>query len=145
MAVGTKYEYMEHTADARFRAYGENLEEAFEHAAEAMFNVMIDTSDIPCKFCLPIEVEAHDLEMLLVEWLSELLYVFEVDCIVLSSFSVSSIKQKDEIYSLKATACGDKIDLNKHEFETEVKAVTYNNLCIEESEGNVMVQVTLDI
>lgn len=130
MSVGVKYEYMEHTADARFRAYGENLEKAFENAAEAMFNVMIDTSGIPCRICVPIEVEADDPEMLLVEWLSELLYVFEVDSIIFSSFSVIRITRPDEIYSLTATACGESIDLNKHEFETEVKAVTYNNLCV---------------
>ena len=38
-----QYEYLEHTADVKFLAYGKTLEEVFENAALAMFNVMIDT------------------------------------------------------------------------------------------------------
>ncbi|MBP2030383.1 SHS2 domain-containing protein [Methanohalophilus levihalophilus] len=144
MSAEKKYDYMEHTADARFRAYGANLEEAFENAAEAMFNVMIDTSDIPCRTSIPIEVEADDLEMLLVEWLSELLYHFEVEFIVFSKFAVIGINHQDGVYSLSATACGEFIDLDKHAFETEVKAVTYNNLLVQEAGDDTMVQVTVD-
>lgn len=144
MFTNEKYEYLEHTADARFRAYGGSIEEAFENAAEAMFNVMIDTSDVPCRTSVPIEVEADDLDMLVVEWLSELLYHFEVDFIVFSKFAVTGISNSDGVYSLSATACGESIDLDKHAFETEVKAVTYNNLSVVQSDGKATVQVTVD-
>ncbi len=144
MSASEKYEYLEHTADARFRAHGETIEEAFENAAEAMFNVMIDTSDVPCRTSIPIEVEANDLDMLVVEWLSDLLYHFEVDFIVFSKFVVIGITNLDGVYSLSATACGESIDLDKHTFETEVKAVTYNNLSVMQSEGKTTVQVTVD-
>ena len=144
MLANEKYEYLEHTADARFRAHGNTLEEAFENAAEAMFNVMIDTSNVRCKTSIQIEAEAEDLDMLVVDWLSELLYRFEVDSIIFSKFSVISITQTNGIYSLTATACGESIDLDKHAFETEVKAVTYNNLSVVQSEGKATVQVTVD-
>lgn len=145
MSAEKKYEYIEHTADARFRAYGANLKEAFTNAAEAMFNVMIDTSEIDCKVCMDIEVESDDLEMLLIDWLSELLYHFEVDYIIFSTFTIYRIEKSDSGYMLSATACGERINLGKHAFETEVKAVTYNNLSVEESDNQVVVQVTVDI
>ena len=43
---GKKYEYLEHTADIKFLAYGETVEEVFENAALAMFNVIIDTEKV---------------------------------------------------------------------------------------------------
>ncbi len=43
---GKEYEYLEHTADIKYLAYGKNLEEVFENAALAMFNVIIDTQQV---------------------------------------------------------------------------------------------------
>jgi SHS2 domain-containing protein len=139
-----KYEYMEHTADARFRAYGDSPAEAFANAAEAMFNVMADTSGIECKKNVAVEVNSDDPEMLLVDWLSELLYHFEVDSVIFGTFTIHKITTSATGCHLSATACGEPTDPGKHSFQTEVKAVTYNHLLFEETDGGVMVQVTVD-
>ena len=45
-----KFVYLEeHTADVAFIAYGKDLNEAFENAAKAMFNVMTDISKVDKK------------------------------------------------------------------------------------------------
>ena len=44
-----KYEFLEHTADAKFRAYGKSHEEAFSNAAQAMISVMADPAKIEPK------------------------------------------------------------------------------------------------
>ncbi|WP_135610942.1 archease [Methanococcoides sp. AM1] len=139
-----KYEYLEHTADAKFKAYGKTMEEAFENAAVAMFNVMINTSKVDCKHTESIKLTAPDIDDLLVDWLSELLFLFEVDFIAFGEFKVESITQVDGEYTISAHASGEEIDLGKHEIDTEVKAVTYNDLKAEEVPEGFMVQVTVD-
>ena len=86
-----QYEYLEHTADVKFLAYGKTLEEVFENAALAMFNVMIDTGKISGGLIKNVYLKSPDLESLIVDWLSEHLYIFEVDEIVFSKFHVDRI------------------------------------------------------
>ncbi len=143
--VPTKgYEYLEHTADAKFRAYGMTMEEAFQNAAVAMFNVMVDTSAISDEVSERIELTSEDLDGLLVDWLSELLYLFEVEQVVFEKFEIDAITEKDGNYSLSAIAYGEPLDLSRHKFDTEVKAVTYNSLKVEETTDGWVVQVVVD-
>jgi SHS2 domain-containing protein len=140
-----QYEYLEHTADVKFLAYGKTLEEVFENSALAMFNVMIDTRKISGELVKDIFLKSPDLESLIVDWLSEHLYLFEVDEIVFSKFHVDRIRKENCEYSITSTASGDKFYPKSHPFETEIKAVTYNQLKVEKIEDGWKVQVVLDI
>ncbi|MGP8321746.1 MAG: archease [Methanosarcinaceae archaeon] len=142
--LNRNYEYLEHTADAKFRAYGTTIEEAFQNAAVAMFNVMIDTSIISDEVTEKIKLTSEDLEGLLVDWLSELLYLFEVEQIVFGKFKIDHITGHDNKYSISATAAGEPLNMTRHKFDTEVKAVTYNELKIEETTKGWSVQVVVD-
>ncbi len=145
MPMPTKgYEYLEHTADAKFRAYGTTLEEAFQNAAVAMFDVMIDTGTISDEVSEKIELTSADLDGLVVDWLSELLYLFEVERVVFGKFKIDGITEMDGNYSLSAIAYGESLDLSRHKFDTEVKAVTYNSLKVEETMDGWVVQVVVD-
>jgi SHS2 domain-containing protein len=140
-----KYEYLYHIADAKFKAYGSTLKEAYENAARAMFNVMIDTSGLGVHESRDIEVESPDIKGLLVDWLSELLYLFEVDEIIFSEFKIISIEKTNDGFSLKGKASGEPIDLSRHNFDTQVKAVTFHDLQVESDKtGRVYVQVVVD-
>ncbi len=140
-----KYEYLYHIADAKFRAYGATLEEAFENAALAMFNVMIDTSKVESKELRKIEITSPDIKMLLADWLSELLYMFEVDDIVFCEFNISRIEKSGEEFSLTGKAWGEPIDLSRHRFDAQVKAVTLHELEVEQDDGGAFwVQVVVD-
>ncbi len=140
---GKKYEFLHHIADAKFRAYGSTLEEAFENAALAMFNIMINTENIKPHIKREVEISSQDTEALLVDWLSELLYLFEVDAIVFGRFKVKIIKE-DEGFLLKACALGESIDTSKHSFDAQVKAVTFHELEIKQDDG-FCVQVVVDV
>lgn len=140
-----QYEYLEHTADAKFRAYGKSLEETFENAALAMFNVIIDTGKISGSTEKNVSVESHDLENLLVDWLSELLYIFEVDEIAFQEFRVQEILEKNGKYFLKAKAIGEKFEGKNLPFETEIKAVTYNQLELCKTSEGWVAQVVVDL
>ncbi|MDR7664547.1 archease [Methanosarcina sp. Z-7115] len=140
-----QYEYLEHTADAKFRAYGSTLEEVFENAALAMFNVMIDTEKVSVKTAKDICLNSPDLESLLVDWLSELLYTFEVDEVVFRKFRVEGIREVNGEYSIKAQAFGERFERGSHPFETDIKAVTYNQLEVSKTEEGWEAQVVVDI
>ncbi len=140
-----QYEYLEHTADVKFLAYGKTLEEVFENSALAMFNVMIDTRKISGELVKDVFLKSPDLESLIVDWLSEHLYLFEIDEIVFSKFHVVRIRKENCEYSITSTASGEKFYPKSHPFETEIKAVTYNQLKVEKIEDGWKVQVVLDI
>lgn len=142
---GKKYEYLEHTADIKFLAYGDTLEEVFENAALAMFNVIIDTEKVSGEMAREVLLTSPDLESLLVDWLSELLYLFEVDEIVFWKFLVEEIRGEKGEYSIKALASGEKYYPESHPFETEIKAVTYNQLKLEKTDKGWKAQVVVDI
>lgn len=137
------FEFFEVTADVGYKAYGETLEEAFENAALAMFEVITDTSKIEPEIERKIEVESEDEYALLYDWLSEFLFMLDVDYLVFSKFEVK-IEKKEESFSLKGTAWGEEFDPEIHESRAEVKAVTYHLMNVKRDNG-VMVQVILDI
>jgi len=138
------YEYLPHPADVRFRAYGATLEEVFEQAAHAMFGVIIHTSTLEPKRSVDIKLESEGLENLLYDYLSELLYLFEVEEIVFGQFRVDSIEKADGSYILHGQASGENLDLERHSFETEVKAVTYHLLKVTKEKGGYSAHVIVD-
>jgi Uncharacterized conserved protein len=140
---GKKFEFFEVTADVGYKAYGKTLEESFENAALAMFEVITDTSKIDPKIERKIEVESEDECALLYDWLSEFLVLLDVDYMVFSKFEVKITKQGDG-FSLKGTAWGEEFNRGIHESRAEVKAVTYHLMDVKHDDG-VMVQVILDI
>lgn len=142
---GKQYEYLDHTADIKFQAYGKTMEEVFENAALAMFNVIIDTEKVSGDTVREICLKSPDLESLLVDWLSELLYLFEVDEIAFREFRVAKIREEKGEYSITAQALGEKYSLESLPFETEIKAVTYNQLEITKTADGWKAQVVVDI
>ncbi|MCK4455587.1 MAG: archease [Thermoplasmata archaeon] len=132
------YELIEHTADVAVKAYGKDLSELFANAALGMFNVMTDTSTVKSVGEYTVEVESADLEGLLVDWLSELLYLFDTQEVFLREFDVTIDDNK-----LTASVRGEKLDRERHPLKSDVKAATYHMLEINEKEGYAV--VLLDI
>ena len=140
---GKKFEFFEVTADVGYKAYGKTLDEAFENAALAMFEVITDTSKIEPKVERKIEVESEDECALLYDWLSEFLVLLDVDFLVFSKFEVK-IEKTEEGFFLNGTAWGEEFNPEIHESRAEVKAVTYHLMDVKQDDG-YMVQVILDI
>ncbi|HJO02271.1 MAG TPA: archease [Candidatus Woesearchaeota archaeon] len=137
-----KYKFLEHTADAKFQAYGNNMGEAFSNAALAMFSVITDTKKIKKKIKKEIKVKGTDLKSLLYNFLEELLFLLDTNSFLLNKIEKISIKKMKGKYSLNATVVGDKAD--NYETSGDIKAVTYNEMEIKEND-KVMVQVVLDL
>jgi len=136
-----EFETIEHTADTGIRAYGATIKEAFENAAKGMFNILAGLSTIEERQEFPVEVEGEDRETLLVEWLNELLYLYDSHNVLLKRFKISDFEETH----LRGTAWGEKIDPHKHDLKLDIKAVTYHMLKVEETGGKWMAQVIFDV
>jgi SHS2 domain-containing protein len=134
-----QYDLINHTADVGVKAYGKTVAQAFEHAAKAMFDIITDSSRVRSVGEYDITLEAPDLEQLLVDWLSKLLFLNGAKNLVFGRFEVTI-----QGTSLKAHVCGEQYDTKKHKMGEEVKAVTYHMLEVHQAEP-IYVQVLFDI
>ncbi len=140
-----KFEFLEHTADILIAAHGQNIGEAFENAALAMFEVMTDTKKVGPAIEGVVEVTAEDEYALLYSWLEALLVKFEVEGMLYSKFKVVSLDDTGEEFKLKAAVWGEKFDAARHTQKTAVKAVTYHRMEFIKEHESVTVEFILDI
>ncbi len=135
------YELFDHTADLGLRVEAPDLPSLFREAAEGLFSVIV--AQIPRRAPareVRIRVEAQRTDYLFVDWLHELLYLFETERLLLDGFDV-------EIHDmcLDATARGWTVDEARDRLLHEVKAVTYHHLRVEQTERGWLAEVILDI
>ncbi len=130
------YEQFDHTADVGVKAWGEGLEEAVREIARGMFDVITDIDTVDAVEEKVVEVESDSLEMLVVDFLSELVFVFEVEGMVFSDFEIEI--HEDDSYRLKARCFGEKMDLQKHPQGSAIKAVSYHEIEVDR-EGKVRI------
>ena len=125
-----KYEYFEATADIGFKAYGKDLNEAFENAGLAIFNIISDTSNVEPKKEISFKVRSEDEISLLYDFLEELLFYHEIEFMLFSEFHV----EIDDMLQLRATIRGEAIDWDRHERKTEIKAITYHKMDVRKTD-----------
>ncbi len=135
-----RYRILEHTADGGIEARGETLKKAFANTASGMLSIMIDPEKVGEKESYSLQVKGIDEKELLVAFLSELLYRYEVNDFLPKRVSISFLTDK----KLKAVVYGEKIDLKKHTIDTQIKAVTYHQLEIEKNK-DWRIRVIFDI
>ena len=140
-----KFEFLEHTADVYIRAHGKTMEEAYENAALAMFEVMTDTDKITQMQEETLEVEAEDQYALLYNWLEALLVKLETENMLYSKFQITNWEETDENFKFKAKIWGEKFDPQKHPQRVAVKAVTYHRMVIIRERDRVVLEFILDI
>ena len=140
-----KFEFLEHTADVYIRAHGKTMEEAYENAALATFEVMTETDKISQAGAQTLEVEAEDQYALLYNWLEALLVKFETENMLYSKFQITDWKETEEIFKFKAKVWGEKFDPQKHPQRVGVKAVTYHQMVIIREKDSVVLEFILDI
>lgn len=138
-----KYRFLKHTADAKFQAFGNTLEEAFCNAALATASLMWDWESIEIKVNRSVEVKGKDLKQLLMVFLEEILFLWDVQGFFLGKVEDLFIHKKEGSYTLRAVFLGDT---KKSKYVTfgDVKAITYNEMEILEKKG-FRIQVVVDI
>jgi len=133
------------TADAAFEACGESVEETFLSAAEATTRVMIeDTGTIRARENISINLENIELEMLLFDFLQEIIFLKDSRCLLLRITSLQ-INLDSSPLTLTAEAAGETIIQGHHPLLTDVKAVTLHRFGIKRDETGWIASVVLDI
>ena len=135
------FEFFDHTADVGLIARGATLAEAFANAARGMFALMVDIERVTEREERRVEVAADDAEGLLVNWLAELLYISEVDGLVFRRFDIEEAGET----RLAARAFGEALDLERHNPQLMIKAVTRHMLEVAHEDTGWRVRVVLDI
>lgn len=135
-----EFEIMNHTADVGIIAHGADMSEAFANAAKGLFSLITELDDVEEVEYRDIELTATDRESLLVAWLNELIYLFDVENIIFKRFDISQLSNTH----LKARSYGHKVDSSKHKLKMGVKAATYHMLKVDRNDG-ARVQVLFDI
>ena len=134
------FELIEHTADIGIRAYGVNKPEAYANAARAMFSLIADPDKIREVSYRDVKVTAPDREILAVEWLNELVYLFDAEQMLFKRFDITELTDT----GLKARCYGERVDKSRHEIKIGIKSATYHMLKVEQND-RYQVQVLFDI
>ena len=135
---GAAFKEIEHTADRALIIYGSDLRELLLNAAGGI-NSLLETeyNASARQEEKSVELEAIDAESLLVEWLSELAYWAETEMLVFHKFDLHSVSPTH----VKATIHGSRVaQLEKH-----IKAVTYHNLEIVQTDKGLTATVVFDV
>ena len=141
------YKFLEEigTADIAFEAVGRDLPELFRDAADATMNVMIDNLDaIEPRETRNIELSNEKIDMLLFDFLQELIYFKDAERLLLRTREVR-IDERDQKCFLKAEAAGEPLDAARHHQRADVKAVTLHDFSVEKQDGGWKATVLLDI
>ncbi|MEN6311126.1 MAG: archease [Acidobacteriota bacterium] len=138
-----RYDILPHTADGKFRAFGRTLEEAFANAALALASLMWDWSKIEPTITRPVRLNGRDRKQLLVKFLGEIIFLFETQKFLLAAVDGLEIRDVPDGFCLEAELLGDTLS-DRYELYGDVKAVTYNEMKIEEC-GGVVLQVVVDM
>ena len=136
-----KYEFIDHTADLGVEVYGKDLKELFENAGEALFDIICDISNVIESVKRVITLESEDLELLMVVWLGELLYLFDTERLLFKGFHIQRINSN----GLEAVLYGEEIQSGRHTINAEIKAVTYHQVQVIQEETRWKSRVVFDM
>jgi len=135
------YETFEHTADLGLRIRADDLNTLFAEAGRALFSVIVaEPEEVRIVEERPFSIKGGDVEELLHDWLTELLFTFHVYRQLLVKFDVNI-----QSSGLTAIAHGEKIDLQRHEINLEIKAITWCDLKVVQTPTGWLAEVIVDI
>jgi len=136
------YESLSHTGDAGVRVRGESWEDLLEKSARAFYDVMTDEGRVragPVE--RTVEVEGADRVEVLVAWLGEFLYLYEVHRLLFGGI----VFEEATATRVRARLRGEAFDPERHEIKTEMKAVTYHEASVRQEEGGWVAEVIFDL
>lgn len=136
-----RFEILDHTADIGIIVHGENLKALFENAGEAFFHLITDLRKVRRRTEKRINLGGESLDRLMVDWLSELLYLHDVENLLFKGFKVESVGED----GLRAIVKGEPFQEGVHVIKTEVKAVTYHQIEVRQDNGRWRAQVIFDL
>jgi len=135
------YETFEHTADLGLRVSARDVESLFAEAGRGLFSMLVENlEEVQPRQSVEFHVPGAELDYLFFDWLTELLYCYESQRLLLCEFEV----RRDE-QGITATAAGEPVDAERHSLTHEVKAITYHQLEVQQTADGWLAEVIVDI
>lgn len=132
-------------ADVAFNAWAGTLEELFREAARATMQVMVENlAAVRPAQTVDLKLEQENLEMLLFDFLSELIFYKDARRLILLPDDLA-ISESDGVYTVEGSLRGEEIDVARHEMNTDVKAVTMLRYSLEQVPEGWRASVVLDV
>ena len=129
------FEFLDHTADVQYHAWGDTLATAFTNLSLAMHTFMTDHT-LPNPHTthptttLPFTLTSHSLPSLLFHFLDESLYLFLTRDLLIIDVPIRQLAQVEHSWLVAGEWRGVTFDGDVHGRGTEVKAITYSNMQI---------------
>jgi SHS2 domain-containing protein len=145
VGVGTRFEFVEGaTSDLFFVAQGPTVEAAFAAAGQAFLAATVEEPEaVERRERRSLELEEPDLDLLLVGFLNELVYLRDAEELLLHPEKVEIIW--DGSVQLRADLSGERIDRRRHALASDVKAATAHGLRVAKTTDGWTATATLDV
>lgn len=135
------YRLIDHTADFGLEIFGRNPRDLFEQSAMALTDLLTDPSRLTGRNQRTLAVDGSDWEDLLINWLRELLYLYNGESQLVAGVDIETI----EATRLRARLITDDYQEARHEIRNEIKAVTYHQLEVKQMDSVWRARVIFDI
>ncbi|MBN2333455.1 MAG: archease [Deltaproteobacteria bacterium] len=137
-----RWEHFSHQADIGIRGFGATMTDAFAAVAQALTAVVANPEAIRSKYRRKITCSADDPELLLYDWLNELVFEMSSCGMLFSSFDL----RITGAYQLEAVIRGEPVSLVRHRPVVEVKGVTFTELAVrQDANGGWLAQAVVDV
>ncbi|MCX7770369.1 MAG: archease [Proteobacteria bacterium] len=135
------FQVFDTTGDVGINVFGNNLKEIFEQAAIGLFSFFTDLESIEENIIKTVSIDAESYENLLIKWLNELIFLFDVEGFIGKRVKINNLNEK----SLTAKIMGDLFDEKKHSQGILIKAATYHKLKLEKKNKVWSASILFDI
>jgi SHS2 domain-containing protein len=130
------YEFLEHPGDIKIRSYGQSLPELFINTALGMMNFLYGQQKTNLTHSERITIKAGDLESLLVDWLSEILWLSDTNHRLYTHYKIIEFDENKIVAD---------VDSGQAKAKEDIKAVTYHELNINKTTDGWTATVVYDI
>lgn len=135
------YRITTHHTEMAVRITGSTQAELYTNSAFALFDVMTDMATVEMKETIALEIEGNDRDDLMVNWMRELLYLYQNNGYLLKEFKI--IQVNDTI--VKAEVRGEKVDPDRHEVKQEIASVAAHKSRMEKTGNRWTAQVIFEL
>ncbi|MBN1619611.1 archease [candidate division WOR-3 bacterium] len=139
------YRFFDHTADVGIEARGKSLSSMFKSSAQAVLSIMKDRNRAKTSAGLYLELKSDRVENLLIEFISEIIYISEVKSILPSEIRMLKVKKlQSGEYLMKVLLETTKAEKNSRPRKS-IKGATFSGLSVEEKDGSFCARFILDV
>ena len=136
-----KYRILKRSSYLAIKVFGKSQEELFGNSAYALFDLMTDMDNVQVQERLPLEVEGVDRDDLMVNWMRELLYLYQGSGYLLKEFRFDDVKDD----RVRGEVAGEKFDPDRHEIMREIGSVAYHQSRMERTGDQWTAQVIFEL